>query len=211
MKFRSINLLIIFLVAISLSGCLKTQEQEEIMPAEFLPSKKAVLVIAYQGFQDFEYSETRRVLEKAGIEILIASSAKGSAQGKLGQSVTVDKTIDEVKVEDLDALVFIGGPGALAYVDDASAHQLARSAVAEGKVLAAICIAPEILAKAGVLKGKQATVWSSPVDQSPRKVLEEGGAEYLDQAVVVDEKIITGNGPSAASEFGQKIAEALGK
>ncbi len=211
MKFRSINLLIIFLVAISLSGCLKTQEQEEIMPAEFLPSKKAVLVIAYQGFQDFEYSETRRVLEKAGIEILIASSAKGSAQGKLGQSITVDKTIDEVKVEDLDALVFIGGPGALAYVDDASAHQLARSAVAEGKVLAAICIAPEILAKAGVLKGKQATVWSSPVDQSPLKVLEDGGAEYLDQAVIVDEKIITGNGPSAASEFGQKIVEALGE
>ena len=209
MKFKVISLLIIVLTAISLSGCLKTQEQEEIMPLEISTLKKAVMVIAFQGFQDFEYSETRRVLEAADIEIVVASSLKGDAQGKSGQSVTVDKVIDEVVPEDFDALVFIGGPGALEYVENSSAHQLAQQAVNKDKILAAICIAPGILAKAGVLKGKQATVWSDSVNKSTIEVLEKGGAEYLDQAVVVDGKIITGNGPEAAAEFGQKIVEAL--
>ena len=209
MRFKSINLLIFVLIAISLCGCVKTQEQEQVMSFDVSSNKKAVLIIAYQGFQDFEYSETRRVLEAAGIEIVVASSLKGDAQGKSGQSVIIDKTLNELVVEDFDALVFIGGPGALEYVENSSAHKLVQQAVNQDKILAAICIAPEILAKAGVLKDKQATVWSDPVDKSTIEVLEKGGAEYVDQAVVVDGKIITGNGPEATVEFGQKIAGLL--
>ena len=75
--------------------------------------------------------------------------------------------------------------------------------------MAAICIAPEILAKAGVLKEKKATVWSSSIDQGPVEFLENEGAEHVEEPVVVDGKIITGNGPEAATEFGQKIVEVL--
>lgn len=198
-------------MTIILSGCQNSKEQEEIMSLEVLTQKNAVIVIAFQGFQDFEYSEIRQILEYAGIKIIIASSLKGEAQGKSGQKVTVDMIIDEVVPEDFDALVFIGGPGALEYVDNLSVHQLIQQAVNKDKVLAAICIAPEILAQAGVLKEKKATVWSDPVDKSTIEVLEKGGAEYLDQAVVVDGKIVTGNGPEAATEFGQRIVEVLNK
>lgn len=179
------------------------------MPLELNSKKKVVLVVAYQGFQDSEYSETRDVLEKAGAEITVVSSLKGEAQGKLGQKLKIDKTLEEIKTEDFDALVFIGGPGALEYVDDSSAHQLAKETVSQDKILGAICIAPEILAKAGVLKNRKATVWSSAVDQSPIEFLKENGAEYVNQDVVADGNVITGNGPSAASEFGRKIAELL--
>jgi len=108
-------------------------------------------------------------------------------------------------------VVFVGGPGATEYVDDAQAHKVAQDAVAQDKVLAAICIAPEILAKAGVLKEKKATVWSSVADRGPIKVLEDGGAEYVDQNVVQDGKMITANGPAAAKDFGKTIVEVLSK
>ena len=209
MKYKVITLLMLVLMIITLSGCQKNKNQEEKMSLEFSTQKKAVIVIAFQGFQDFEYSETRRVLEEANIKTIIASSLKGEAQGKMGQKVKVDMIVDEIILEEFDTLVFIGGPGALEYVDNSSVHQLIQQAVNQGKILAAICIAPEILAKAGILKGKQATVWSDPVNKSTIEVLEKSGAEYLDQAVVVDGKIITGNGPAASTEFGQKIVEAL--
>lgn len=211
MKFKVISLLILALMTITLFGCQNSKEQEEIMSLEVSTQKKAVIVIAFRGFQDFEYSETRQILEDAGIKTIIASSLKGEAQGKSGLRVTVDMIVDKVVPEEFDALVFIGGPGALEYVDNLSVHQLVQQTVSQDKVLAAICIAPEILAKAGVLKEKKATVWSSPIDQSPIEFLENEGAEYVDELVVVDGKIITGNGPEAATEFGQKIVEALGQ
>lgn len=209
MKFKVVGLIILALIILILFNYRNKEQQEEIMSLEVSTQKKAVMVIAFQGFQDFEYSETRRVLEEAGIKIIVASSLKGEAQGKLGQKVTVDVIVDEVVPEEFDALVFIGGPGALEYVDNLSVHQLIQQTVNKDKVLAAICIAPEILAKAGVLKEKKATVWTSSIDQSPIEFLENEGAEYVDETVVVDGKIITGNGPEAANEFGQKIVEAL--
>ena len=88
-------------------------------------------------------------------------------------------------------------------------EQLKRE-VKQNKVLAAICISPIILTKAGVLKGKKATVWSSPLDKSWIKVLQESGqAIYQEEDVVVDGKIITANGPAAAGRFGQAIVEVL--
>jgi len=209
MKFKVIGLLILALIIIILFNYQNKEEQEEIMSLEVSTQKTAVIIIAFQGFQDFEYSETRQVLEDAGIETIVASSLKGEAQGKLGQKVTVDMIVDEVVPEDFDALVFIGGPGALEYVDNLSVHQLIQQAVNKDKVLAAICIAPEILAKAGVLKEKKATVWSSSIDQSPIEFLKNEGAEYVEKPVVVDGKIVTGDGPEAATEFGQKIVEVL--
>jgi len=209
MRFKFISLLILALMTTILSGCQNSKKQEEIMSLEASTQKNAVIVIAFQGFQDFEYSKTRQVLEDAGIKIIVASSLKGEAHGKLGQKVTVDIIVDEIIIEEFDALVFIGGPGALEYVDSLSVHQLVQRAVSQDKVLAAICIAPEILAKAGVLKSKKATIWSSLIDQSPIGFLENEGAKYIEESVVVDGKIITANGPEAANEFGQKIIEAL--
>ena len=88
-------------------------------------------------------------------------------------------------------------------------HGLAQGFFKTGKILAAICIAPALLAKAGVLQDKKATVWSGPMDKSPVNILKEGGAIYQNEDVVVDNNIITANGPEAAAKFGEALVRAL--
>jgi len=170
---------------------------------------KVVLIIAFRGFQDQEYKDTKDSLEKNHIEVITMSSSIGEAEGKFGEKIKIEKTIEEINVNDFNAIVFIGGPGAQEYIDNKTAHKIAKESIEKGKILAAICIAPEILAKAGVLTDKKATVWSSSIDLEPIKLLEENKAIYSEEDVVVDGKIITANGPMAAKKFGEKIVETL--
>lgn len=170
--------------------------------------KKVVLVIAYRDFQDREYSVTKEVLEEAGIEVKTASNEKGTAEGGTGSKAAVDLLAAEVKPADFDAVVFIGGPGALDYLDNEISYNLIKETIKQNKILAAICISPVILAKAGVLKNKKATVWWSFLDKEPIKILKENGAEFIDKKVVSDGKIITANGPAAAEEFSKEIIDS---
>jgi len=133
----------------------------------------------------------------------------GKAVGKLGGETEVNVLLEDLKVADYDAVLFIGGPGAANYIEDEICHRIARETIENDKILGAICIAPAVLAKAGVLKDKKATVWSSVIDKSAVKILKESGAEYLTDSVVVDGDIITASGPQAAKEFAQKIIENL--
>lgn len=171
--------------------------------------KRVVMVIAFQGFRDEEYFVPKEILERAGVEVKTASIKLGIAMGDEGGEASIDFLISAIRPEEFDAVIFVGGPGCLQYLDNDDAYHLARETVSQNKILAAICISPVILAKAGVLKEKKATVWNSPLDKTPLKILEENGAEYIDKDVVRDGKIITANGPSAAEEFAQKILENL--
>jgi protease I len=170
---------------------------------------KIAFIIAFRDFRDEEYFITKEVLEGVRIEVTTFSTNLGKAIGAYGGETEVDLTIDNLKVQDFDAIVFVGGAGAYKYVDDRRAHQIAQTAIKENKVLGAICIAPMILAKAGVLNKKKATVWSSPMDRSPIKAIKEGGAIYEDKDVVVDGNIVTANGPAAARKFGEVLTELL--
>ncbi len=182
------------------------------MAIVFLANKQALLIIAFNGYQDKEYEDTRNVLESNGVKITLASNLKGMAQGSLGNNVNVNLLISEVKVDQYDAIIFIGGPGAAtAFQENLEAHRLAQEAISQNKILAAICISPTILAKAGVLKNKKATVWSSFTNKSPVEILKQNGAEYVDQNVVIDGKIITANGPETTKEFGKTIIQLLVK
>lgn len=170
---------------------------------------KALFIIAQTGYQDLEYGIPKQILEKAGIEVVTASKKAGICTGGLGGTATATISIDEVDVADYDAIVFIGGPGAVSYQHDVEAHLTAQEAITEEKVLAAICIAPTILAYAGVLEGKKATVWNN--DGKQQKLLEKEGAIFTGEKVTVDGKIITANGPAAAEEFGKSILKLLKK
>ena len=167
-------------------------------------AKKVLMVIAPKNFRDEELFHTKEELEKAGLETKVASKTSEEATGMMGKTIKPDIALDDVVAEDFDAIVFVGGSGASVYFDDTLAMDLARTFFQQGKVVAAICIAPSILANAGVLKDKVATAWSSEQGN-----LEEKGATYSGEAVTVDGKIITASGPKAAREFGKKIAEAL--
>jgi len=186
----------------------KTQpEESKIMPD--LSNKKIAMIIAFRDFRDEEYFVPWDVFEDAKAEVKVVSNNLGTAQGADGGEVNVDIRLSELNVTDFDAIVFIGGPGALSYLDNSDSYRIAKDSISQNKLLAAICVSPAILAKAGVLSGKKATVWTSPLDKSAKKILEDNGAIFQDEEVVQDGNIITGNGPSAAKEFAGEIVDAL--
>ncbi|MCX6767584.1 MAG: DJ-1/PfpI family protein [Candidatus Micrarchaeota archaeon] len=168
---------------------------------------RALFVVAKNGFRDEELFHPREELEKAGVKTAVASSAKGPCSGKLGGSVEAETSLGEVDPAGFDAIVFVGGPGAAQFFNDRNALSLAKRFRDAGKVVAAICIAPGILANAGILRGVRATCFP---DTEGKENLKDRGAKCSDEPVVVDGKIITANGPGAAREFGKKIAQALG-
>lgn len=175
-----------------------------------LKGKKIAMIIAYRDFRDEEYFVPRDILEKAGAEVLTASAEIGTALGADGGEVKVNILLTDLDVDKLDAVLFIGGPGCLKYLDKEDSYSLLKKVVTKNKILGSICISPVILAKSGILKGKKATVWSGALDKSSIKILEENGAIYEDRpVVVVDGKIITANGPEAAKEFAQTIIKLL--
>jgi protease I len=174
-----------------------------------ISNKKIGIIVAFRDFRDEEYFTPKEILEEAGVEVKTASNQKGRALGADGGEVDIDLLVSEINPADFSALVFIGGPGCLEALDNEESYKVARETLGQNKVLAAICISPVVLAKAGVLKGKKATVWSSSMDKSAIKILEDNEAEYLPEPVVVDGKIITASGPAAAREFGEKIVEGL--
>ncbi len=165
------------------------------------------MIIAQEGYQDIEYGEPKEVFESAGFEVITASKTQGLAKGSLGGTTEAEIALGEVETKDFDAIVFIGGPGAVVYQHDEEAHRIVSEALEEEKILAAICIAPTILAYAGGLKDKKATVWNGDGEQS--KILEAQGAEYAAESVVVEGRTVTADGPSSAKDFARNIINLL--
>jgi protease I len=179
--------------------------------------KKALIIIAQNGFQDHELAGTRQGLIDGGYQITLASTAVGDCTGKFGSTERAEISLKGVDVSEYDKIAFIGGPGAGPLADDPDAIRVAKDAYAAGDiVLGAICIAPIILAKVGVLKGKKATVWnpstgSGQANGEAVKTLIDHGATYTGDPVTVDGRIVTGNGPEAAEEFGHTLAAVKAK
>ena len=181
---------------------LGAEPKQEVMNVS---GKNILMVIAPDGFRDEEFLEPKEVFESSGAKVTVASKGVSTAKGKLGATADVDIDISEASAADYDAVVFIGGPGAAVYFEDPAALNLAQSAEAAGKVVAAICIAPSILANAGVLEGHKATCFESESSNIDAK-----SAGYTGEDVTVDNNIITANGPAPAKKFGEAIIKALG-
>ena len=169
-----------------------------------LQGKRVVMIIASQQFREEELFEPRKALEAEGAAVTLASSSLEPATGMLGGTAKADVPITTVSASDYDAIVFVGGMGSGEYFDSPTAHKIAQEAVQQSKIVAAICIAPSTLANAGVLEGKKATCYPSESDNLRAK-----GANYTGSAVERDMNIITGEGPGAATQFGQALVSAL--
>jgi protease I len=170
-----------------------------------MTQKKVLMIIAPENFRDEEYREPRAILEARGCKVTVASARPGPAKGMLGMTVTPDTTIDKVAAKDYDLVIFIGGYGAETYYNHPTAHAIATETVRAGRPVGAICVAPTILANAGLLKGKNATVW-----ESQSKALVAGGARYTAGHVERDGLVITADGPTSAGLFGEELARVLG-
>lgn len=168
--------------------------------------KTALFIIAQQGFRDEELKIPYDVLSSAGIKCIVASITRDMAVGKLGAQVNPDMAVSEANINEIDVVIVVGGPGAPELASYNEVIDLLRLAKESGKVLAAICVAPTILARAGVIGGKKVTVFFTPENKLS---VENGGATYVSENVVVDENLVTANNHEAAVEFGKAIVEIL--
>lgn len=162
------------------------------------------MVIAPKNFRDEEYFHTKEELENTGFKVVTACSEKKAVSQVELTEVNADILLKDAKVNQFDAVVFVGGAGSACYFKDKNALSIAKEAFQSNKVIAAICMASSVLANSGVLKGKKATGWPSEKDN----IIVHGG-NYTGEDVTVDGTVITSNGPHAAREFGRKIADRL--
>ncbi len=163
---------------------------------------KVVLFLA-AGFEDIEVASIIDTLSRGGVEVVIAGLQAGAIEGKYRIKVLPDITIDEIELEKYDAVILPGGyPGYANLGADRRVLELVKKAFELGIVVAAICGAPSVLAKAGVLKGKKATIY-------PGMEAELRGAKPSNERVVVDGTVVTSQGPGTALEFGVKLVEML--
>lgn len=172
-------------------------------------NSKVVLVVASVGFQPTEYSDTKNELERAGINVITASNVAGTAQSSKNSSVTVDLHIDQLDASAYDGIYLIGGPGALEHLDVPLIHSLMNECSTLGKSFGAICISPRILAKIGLLSGRNATGWDG--DGKLADFFSKHNVHYVQKPVVADGSIVTADGPSAAQDFGKTIARIIKK
>jgi protease I len=174
-----------------------------------MAQKKVLFIIAQNGFRDEEFFIPAEVLENNGIHVTVASIESGMCHGSLSGKVEAEISVSEARIKDYDCLAIAGGPGAKALKDFPEVISIIRDAEKNKKLIAAICIAPTILAEAGILKGKRATVWNT--DKQQGKFIESKGAKYTGKEVEVDGDIITADGPMAAGPFGNAIVESLNR
>lgn len=172
-----------------------------------MQGKKIVLVVAFEGYQQAEYNEPKRLLEEANVTVITASNSLGSAIAKDGSTTPVDLLVNDIVVDEYDGVVFVGGPGALEALDNQESYAVIKAAAKKQKIVGAICISTRILAAANVLTEKKATGWND--DGKLEEIYREHHAEYVNQDVVVDENIITATGPAAAIHFGETLIRLL--
>jgi len=165
---------------------------------------KVIFVIAPEDFRDEELFMTQEEVAKCGHEMWIASHKTGTCMGVHGGIAQSDLLVEDVDTNSFDGVVFVGGKGSRVFFDDPHAAMLAQAMHGQGKMVAAICIAPVILANAGLLKKKNATVFESEVG-----TIEARGAVYTEAGVTVDGNLITASGPDQAKAFGLAICNFL--
>ncbi len=169
-----------------------------------LKGKSVLFVLAGRNFQDREYRVTRLALEAWGADVRVAGPARDECVSAEGVRVRPDMTVRSALDASFDAVVFIGGEGARALLACAPCQALARDAYERKKVVAAICIAPSILANAHLLAKRHAVAWHTELSN-----LRKHGARVVARPVVRDGHVVTAAGPRDAETFADAIRAAL--
>lgn len=174
--------------------------------------KRILMIIPPQRYREEELDIPKEYFESHGFEVIIASTKKGECDSMFGKKVDANLSMKEVDVKDYAAIVFVGGGGTPIVRSEEESTKIASEGVAAGKVMGAICWAPTILAKAGVLNGKKATVWhgqDAEYGTTTDEVLEKFGAAVGSEGLVVDGNIVTADGPANARGFAEAIVKLL--
>lgn len=177
--------------------------------ADIQPAR--VLIIATNGFEQSELFKPREALLEAGAEVTLASVTVDPIQGmendEKGRTITPHIILEDVHIDDYDALVLPGGvinPDALRMNPEAVG--IVRAFRDAGKIVAAICHGPWMLVEADIIDGVTVTGWPSI-----RTDLRNAGAHVVDREVVVDANIITSRQPEDVPAFNDALLKALAK
>ena len=170
-----------------------------------LKGLKVLFLVAPKGFQAEELEKPRRVLEAAGAEVVVATTAAGGAKAQDGTAIDAVPIV-ELRPTDFAGAVVVGGPGAPDLWENGIAHKFFRMTTHDGKPVGGVSLGVGLLAKAGLLEGKSATIWVTP---EALRTLKDGGARYEKKPVVVAGGVVSADGPSSAESFGNIFSELL--
>lgn len=165
---------------------------------------KKVLLLLADGFEEIEALGTADILRRLGIEVVLAGLEKLTVTGAHGMVITADTELSAAAAEDFDCVFLPGGMPGAANLDKSDLVTRVLNTVNDRNgIIAAICAAPFVLAKRGLLNGRKFTMY-------PGFESELGGLTYTSNPAETDGNIVTGKGPGAVFEFSRQLAAALG-
>jgi protease I len=190
----------------------RRQESQRQNPGEESESEsdlsgKRVAILATDGFEQDELLSPLEALKKANADVKVVSPTEEKIKGwkytDWGTTVKVDVPLHEARTQDFDALVLPGGvinPDHLRR--EPAAVNFVKEFMASGKPVAAICHGPQMLIEAGAVRGRKLTSFPSI-----RTDLQNAGAEWVDEEVVVDNGLVTSRSPDDLAAFNAKMIE----
>lgn len=168
-----------------------------------------ILIVATDGFEEWELFGPRQILQKRGADVQLASLKLDPIQATVhddpGKTIRPDLTIDDASADDFDALIL---PGGVRNPDHLRIHgkviELIKAFNRQGKPIGAICHGPWLLVEADLLRGRTATSWPSI-----RTDLKNAGATVVDDAAVTDGNIVTSRNPDDVEAFTNAIIDLI--
>ncbi len=168
-----------------------------------------ILIVATDGFEEWELFGPREILQNRGAEVVLASPKRDPIQATIhddpGKTIRPDQTVDESLADDFDALILPGGvrnPDHLR--TNVRVIQLIKDFAEQGKPIGAICHGPWLLVEADLLRGRTATSWPSI-----RTDLRNAGANVVDEPAVTDGEIVTSRNPQDVEEFTNALIDLI--
>ncbi len=184
------------------SGC---APEPEIAEEPGVVDRVQVAIMLGEGFHDGEAYMPYAYLTNLGAEITVIGPEVGTVTAyNTDFTINIQRPVADVSVDEFDALILPGGQAPAKIRENEAVVAFAREFFESGKPVAAICHGPQILITAGVMEGKNATGF-----EDIKGELEEAGATFHDEAVVIDGNLITSRTPPDLYDFSKAIEEKL--
>ena len=168
-------------------------------------TKNSILIfLPASNFSEEEYTIISRIFNKAGKQVFITSDSNTVCSSDHGLKVKADTSFYNVNEKNFSAIVLIGGKGSKDYWNNENLHRIVKEFESSGKIVAAICSSPVILARAGLLTNIPATCWLEDKNE-----LIKAGISYMDRSVVIEKNIITADGPRSAVQFAESVMNMM--
>lgn len=167
-------------------------------------NKSVLIILSASGFNEDEFRVITTLLKKGGYKYFIASDAVSCCVGSYGVKVKNDISLLNARENNFSGVILIGGEGMTKYFENKIIQKLVRSFHEKRKTIGAICCAPIIIGKAGLLRGKSATCHPNYASE-----FQQCGCNFQNADVVADGNILTSNLPGAASKFTSSFMELI--